>query len=901
MRPFSGTRSVVGRMLLLQVAVVVLLTVGAVAWMVLMFRRDATDDAAGHSLGVAESFAQAPGMVAALRSDDPEAVLQPRVDAVEKSSDVDFVSVYDEGGVRQTRPAPGVTTETLTPSSLASLLAGQTVQGHHSGPRGDVVRTAVPIRDSGGTVVGAVNVGVLERNAGAQVAQQLPALLGTAAAAVVATTAGTTLVSRRMMRRTRGLSTTEIMRLYEHHDAVLHAAREGVVIADDRRRLLLVNDEAQRLLELPADFQGRPLRELPLAAPIAELLCTGREASDEVHLVGSRVLSVNQRSLDRYGVPSGTVMTLRDSTELQEVSGRAEAAAARLGVLYEASVAIGTTLSVTRTAEELAEVAVPRFADHVTVDLAESVLRGNEPPAGVPRLRRVAATPAGSGSGVAPAGEAIAVQPAGPQAAGLASRQAVLTSDVRGTPGPWAQNTEDARRMLDHGFHSLITAPLSTGGSVLGVADFWRSEDSRPFDADDLALVSELAAHTAICIDNARRYTREHAVAETLQRSLLPHSLPDQSLVDVAHRYLPARGGVGGDWFDVIPLPGARVALVVGDVVGHGLHAAATMGRLRTAVHNFSALDLPPEELLGHLDELASRIDGAQGTEGDGDGFTGATCLYAVYDATSGVCVLARSGHPEPALVRPDGTVEYLKVPVSPPLGLGGGMPFETAEVTLPEGSRLVLYTDGLVEDRVRGIDAGLETLRKALARRDRSSEETCQDVLDALLPARPNDDVALLVARTRLLDPSRVAEWDVPEDPAVVAGIRVDVTRRLDAWGLDETLAFNTELVISELVTNAIRYATGPIRLRVLTYHDSLVCEVADGSSTSPHLRRAAITDEGGRGLFLVAQFAQRWGTRYTARGKVIWTEQSLRRPSPDAQEATADELLDQWDDTAW
>ncbi|GAA4990354.1 SpoIIE family protein phosphatase/ATP-binding protein [Streptomyces hyderabadensis] len=901
MRPFPGTRSVVGRMLLLQVAIVLLLTVGAVAWTVLMFRRDAADDAARHSLGVAESFAQAPGMVAALRSDDPEAVLQPRVDAVEEGSDVDFVSVYDERGIRQTRPEPGVTTERLTPSSLATLLAGQAVQGHHAGPRGEVVRTAVPIRDGGGTVVGAVNVGVLERNAGAQVAQQLPALLGTAAAAVVATTAGTTLVGRRLMRRTRGLSTTEIMRLYEHHDAVLHAAREGVVIADDRRRLLLVNDEAQRLLDLPARFQGRPVGELPLAAPVAELLCTGREASDEVHLVGSRVLSVNQRSLDRYGVPSGTVMTLRDSTELQEVSGRAEAAAARLGVLYEASVAIGTTLSVTRTAEELAEVAVPRFADHVTVDLAEAVLRGNEPPAGVPRLRRVAVAPTGPGSGLRPVGEPIGVRPRGPQAAGMASRQAVLSSDVRGTPGPWAQSTEDARRMLDQGFHSLITAPLGTGGSVLGVADFWRSGDSRPFDADDLALVSELAAHTAICVDNARRYTREHALAETLQRSLLPHSLPDQSLVDVAHRYLPARDGVGGDWFDVIPLPGARVALVVGDVVGHGLHAAATMGRLRTAVHNFSALDLPPDELLGHLDELASRIDGAAGAEGDGDGFTGATCLYAVYDATSGACVLARSGHPEPALVHPDGTVEYLEVPVSPPLGLGGGIPFETAEVTLAEGSRLVLYTDGLVEDRVRGIDAGLEALRKALAHQDRSSEETCQDVLDALLPARSNDDVALLVARTRRLDPSRVAQWDVPEDPAVVAGVRADVTRQLDAWGLDETLVFNTELMISELVTNAIRYATGPIRLRVLTYHDNLVCEVADGSSTSPHLRRAATTDEGGRGLFLVAQFARRWGTRYTARGKVIWTEQSLHRPSPEVQEATADELLDQWNDAAW
>ncbi|PPS66972.1 MULTISPECIES: ATP-binding SpoIIE family protein phosphatase, partial [Streptomyces] len=361
----------------------------------------------------------------------------------------------------------------------------------------------------------------------------------------------------------------------------------------------------------------------------------------------------------------------------------------------------------------------------------------------------------------------------------------------------------------------------------------------------------------------------------------------------------PSAKGVGGDWFDVIPLPGARVALVVGDVVGHGLHAAATMGRLRTAVHNFSALDLPPDELLGHLDELVARIDGAGdgATERDGESVSGATCLYAIYDPASGMCSLARSGHPEPALVRPDGTVEFLPVPGSPPLGVGGGLPFETAELALPEGSRLVLYTDGLIEDRERGIDTGLEALREALARSGRAPEETCQDVLDALLPARSSDDIALLVARTRLLDPSQVAEWEVPGDPA---GVRAEVTGRLGSWGLEE-MAFTTELIVSELVTNAIRYGIEPIRLRVLHDGDSLICEVADGSSTSPHLRRAAITDEGGRGLFLVAQFARRWGTRYLVRGKVIWTEQSTRSPAAEPEEMSADALLEQWEDAAW
>ncbi|GAB2745839.1 hypothetical protein GCM10027072_47580 [Streptomyces bullii] len=561
---------------------------------------------------------------------------------------------------------------------------------------------------------------------------------------------------------------------------------------------------------------------------------------------------------------------------------------------------IGTTLDVARTAQELAEVAVPRFADAATVDLLVPVLRGEESAGPAPEMRRVAVHGVEGARCLDPAGELIRCVPSSPVAADADRGRAVLEADLTASDGRRAaQGPERARRVLDHGFHSLVTVPLQARGMVLGTVGFWRST-SDPFEEEDLAFAEELAARAAVAIDNARRYTREHALAETLQRSLLPRSLPDQSAVDAAHRYLPALDGVGGDWFDVIPLPGARVALVVGDVVGHGLHAAATMGQLRTAVHNFSALDLPPDELLGHLDELVTRIDSEESAERDTEGVTGATCLYAIYDPASGACSLARSGHPEPALVLPDGTVEYVPVPASPPLGLGGGEPFETAELTLPEGSRLVLYTDGLIEDRERGIDAGLKALREALSHPGRTAEETCQDVMDALLPAHPGDDIALLVARTHRLEPSQVAEWDVPGDPAVVSAIRAQVARRLEVWGLGE-IAFTTELVISELVTNAIRYGTAPIRLRVLHDRNSLICEVADGSSTSPHLRRAATTDEGGRGLFLVARFAQRWGTRYLDRGKVIWAEQSLHGPEADAEEATADALLDQWDDTAW
>jgi anti-sigma regulatory factor (Ser/Thr protein kinase) len=345
----------------------------------------------------------------------------------------------------------------------------------------------------------------------------------------------------------------------------------------------------------------------------------------------------------------------------------------------------------------------------------------------------------------------------------------------------------------------------------------------------------------------------------------------------------------------VIPLPGFRMALVVGDVVGHGLHAAVTMGRLRTAVLNFSSLDLPPEELLSHLDEMVTALDTqTAGGNGDRSLFTGATCVYAIYDPVSGRCAISRAGHVAPAVVDPLGRVTFPDLPLSPPLGLGGH-PFESGELELPAGSRLVLFTDGLVEDRRRDIDEGLEMLRNAVARPELTPEETCQVLMETMLPEHPADDVALLVAGTRLFDPSRVATWDAPFDVRAVSRIRGEVSRRLAEWELEE-LSFTTELILSELLTNAIRYGAPPVRVRVLRGETTLVCEVSDASNTSPRLRRAATTDEGGRGLFLVSQFASRWGTRYVTKGKVIWAEQTLgSTPELDAMS-----LLD-LDETVW
>ncbi|WP_189870749.1 SpoIIE family protein phosphatase [Streptomyces bluensis] len=552
----------------------------------------------------------------------------------------------------------------------------------------------------------------------------------------------------------------------------------------------------------------------------------------------------------------------------------------RLELLHDASVRIGTTLDVPRTAEELTEVTVPRFADVAAVDLPDSVLHGDEPgPLGAgAMLRRVALGSLHPNSHLYEVGDLFRYVASTPQARSWETGQSVLEPVLSEAGGWLAQDPARLERVLAAGIHSLITVPLRARGTTLGLVSFYRSEKPEPFEDDDLSLAQELVGRAAISIDNARRYTREHNTALALQRSMLPRGRPEQSAVEVAYRYLPAQAGVGGDWFDVIPLSGARVALVVGDVVGHGLHAAATMGRLRTAVHNFCSLDLPPDDLLTHLDDLVGRLDRGEGWAVENahldSGIVGATCLYAVYDPVSRQCSLTRAGHPLPAIVGPDGTVDFVDLPSGPPLGLGG-MPFETVDMELAEGSQIVLYTDGLIEDRHRDIDSGLDKLRTVLARSDRAPEDTCEAVLDALLPARPSDDVALLVARTHALGPDRVAQWDFPSDPAIVSRARAAVTGQLTAWHLDD-LSCTTELVASELVTNAIRHATGPVQLRLLRDR-TLICEVSDGSSTSPRLRRARTEDEGGRGLFLTAQLTGRWGTRYTPDGKIIWAEQPL------------------------
>jgi serine phosphatase RsbU (regulator of sigma subunit)/anti-sigma regulatory factor (Ser/Thr protein kinase) len=429
-----------------------------------------------------------------------------------------------------------------------------------------------------------------------------------------------------------------------------------------------------------------------------------------------------------------------------------------------------------------------------------------------------------------------------------------------------------------HGVQATAAIGLLT---VLTFASLrhWLADDGTDVWLIKLGLVAATAA-VAVLVSQARVRDREltqtRGTALTLQRGLLPHDFPDNSAAEIGYRYVPAdtAAGVGGDWFDVIPLSGARVALVMGDVVGHGLRAAATMGRLRTAVHTLADLDLAPDEVLARMDDLVQRM------EHDEAGHEpGASCLYMVYDPITRTCTMCSAGHTPPAFLAPDGRVDVQPPTQNPPLGFGGA-PFEQTEVTLEEGTVIALYTDGLLDLRHRQADEAVDALAEVFGRGAGSAAEGLEPICDRVydfLPAEAerDDDVALLLARTRTLGAGHVASWDFSARAAEVARARTELAGQLATWGLDEHV-FTMELVVSELLTNAIRHAGEPVTLRLIK-DAALICEVSDGSSTSPHARKAQPWEEGGRGLFLVGQVADRWGTRYTGGGKTIWAEKYL------------------------
>jgi serine phosphatase RsbU (regulator of sigma subunit)/anti-sigma regulatory factor (Ser/Thr protein kinase) len=424
--------------------------------------------------------------------------------------------------------------------------------------------------------------------------------------------------------------------------------------------------------------------------------------------------------------------------------------------------------------------------------------------------------------------------------------------------------------LRESGIRSLVIVPLMARGRMLGLVRFGRSLRREPMNADDLKLAHELAARAALCLDNAQMYSNERRIAVTLQRNMLPgeKDIPHRPGLEIAHQYRPSTRAarVGGDWFDVIPLSGHRIALVIGDMMGHDIQAAANMGQLRAAMRTLARLDLEPVDLLGRLDDVVQRDAAIQY----------ATCVYAVYDTVTRLCSIANAGHPAPLLRHRDRSTEV--VPVSPgvPLGVGVGDPeFTVTDLVLPEDSTLVLYTDGLIERRGEDIDAGLDALRQALTQPAADVQELCDQVVERLHRRAEEDDLAVLMARAPFVPGHRSARWKMRPDPKSASHARALVRSTLASWDLDG-LVDVTELLVSELVTNAVRHARGEIELR-LAKGGTLVCEVADGDERMPRRYQADAADERGRGLLLVGELADDWGTRPTALGKVVWFEHAL------------------------
>lgn len=551
----------------------------------------------------------------------------------------------------------------------------------------------------------------------------------------------------------------------------------------------------------------------------------------------------------------------------------------RLEFLNEVSGKIGTSLDLSQTIVEVSRAVVPRFTDVAGTYLREQVVAGEGFPDGVPDTttmwHRVAlehTDEPGRWDDVVPVGEAMPFPAHTPFFQCMTTGEPVLVPRISEQMGHAIASQFEKRdiRPLITG-RSMLVVPLKARNVVLGFMILLRHPERVEFNDMDRVTGAELAARAGLVLDNARMYTFQESVAETLQDSMLPHIPARMAGCDIATRYLPGTllGRVGGDWFDSVKLPGARTALVVGDVMGHGLNSAAMMGQLRTAVQTMAALDLPPAQLLRNLDDLAQRL---------GDTYL-ATCLYAVYDPIASELHIANAGHIPPVIVRAgDGRSELLDLPTGAPIGVGG-VPFEAVRVRVEPGDRLLMCTDGLVEVRGEDIGVGLATLTESAAHPAASMDDACDAIIRALNPrGGRKDDVALLMVRLGGIEPDDVAEWRISLDPAEVGRARAVVREQLHDWGLAK-LADGAELMVSELVTNALRHShSRPVELR-LVREDTLLCEVDDDDHDLPNLLSAGPTDEQGRGLRVVSTLAREWGASRTKAGKTVWFELTLPR----------------------
>ncbi|MEV7320765.1 SpoIIE family protein phosphatase [Streptomyces sp. NPDC093970] len=537
----------------------------------------------------------------------------------------------------------------------------------------------------------------------------------------------------------------------------------GLAVLDTRLRFVSVNPALERMNGVPAEEHvGRTLREvLPsldadaLESAYLRVLRTGEPVIDQA-TVGTTPADPDEEhiwSLSVYRLEDALDNVLGVATSVVDITGpyrarvEAENARRRLAVLAAASTRIGTTLDLERTAAELADVAVPELADVAAVDLLDTVVEGRRSrldPSEPAMLRALAVRAERDACAVQAADTPGTVARYAPDR--LVTRcvrtgEAVLVRQVGAEDLPRIARSPEAAALLERsGLHSYLAVPLIARGEVLGALDLKRTRNPAPFDEDDLLLARELAARAAMQIDNARWYQNARTTALTLQRSLLPAHPRVTNGLEVASRYQPAGATVevGGDWFDVIPLEGGRTALVVGDVMGNGINAAATMGRLRTATNTLASLGLDPAVLLEHLDKTTSGLDHSI-----------ATCVYSVHDPSLRQCRIANAGHLPPVRVRPGRPPELLDLPTGVPLGVGG-IPFATTTVDFEPGDELVLYTDGLVETRSHSLDERLDALLALLDGPARPLEEVCDLLLRELHHPDNHDDVALLIARAQ-------------------------------------------------------------------------------------------------------------------------------------------------------